>query len=183
MKWGLVFLGLYTFLPLFFYPQYYFIGRLSIWFVRLFVQSYTWILLTPFIVWLGYRFPIEYPHRLKNLIILCLAPFFFAALHTSLFVSIWHFGVWGESWHQRGTGFYLNVYTSGTMFCAGIFAFQQAINYSRKFREREFLFQQSQLSDLLRFSLYSDHKQEVTLKEELDFLRKYLQIQQSLLDE
>lgn len=41
----------------------------------------------------------------------------------------------------------------------------------------------SQLSDLLRLTLHNDKAQEVTLKDELDFLRKYLQIQQTLLQE
>jgi two-component sensor histidine kinase len=41
----------------------------------------------------------------------------------------------------------------------------------------------SQLSDLLRLTLRNNKAQEVTLKEELDFLRKYLGIQQTLLQE
>jgi len=41
----------------------------------------------------------------------------------------------------------------------------------------------SQLSDLLRFSLKGDQKQEVTLREELDFLQMYLEIQQTLLQD
>lgn len=41
----------------------------------------------------------------------------------------------------------------------------------------------AQLSDLLRFSLKSDRSAEITLKEELNFVRKYLQIQQTLLQE
>lgn len=41
----------------------------------------------------------------------------------------------------------------------------------------------TQLSDLLRVSLQSDAAQEITLKEELDFLRKYVEIQQTLLQE
>ncbi len=41
----------------------------------------------------------------------------------------------------------------------------------------------AQLSDLLRFSLKTDRAAEITLKEELDFVRKYLQIQQTLLQE
>ncbi len=41
----------------------------------------------------------------------------------------------------------------------------------------------SQLSDLLRTTLQSNKRQEVALKEELDFLRKYIQIQQTLLKE
>lgn len=39
----------------------------------------------------------------------------------------------------------------------------------------------AELSDLLRISLKSSHKQETTLISELDFLRKYVQIQQTLL--
>jgi two-component system LytT family sensor kinase len=41
----------------------------------------------------------------------------------------------------------------------------------------------TQLSDLLRISLQSNAAEEITLKEELDFLRKYVEIQQTLLQE
>lgn len=41
----------------------------------------------------------------------------------------------------------------------------------------------AQLSDLLRFSLKTEQAAEITLKEELDFVRKYLEIQQTLLEE
>lgn len=41
----------------------------------------------------------------------------------------------------------------------------------------------TQLSDLLRISLQGDAAQEITLKEELDFLHKYVEIQQTLLQE
>lgn len=41
----------------------------------------------------------------------------------------------------------------------------------------------SQLSDLLRLTLQNNKTQEVTLKEELDFLRTYIQLQQTLLQE
>lgn len=41
----------------------------------------------------------------------------------------------------------------------------------------------AQLSDLLRLALAGGQEQEVSLKEELDFLRKYVEIQQTLLQE
>lgn len=41
----------------------------------------------------------------------------------------------------------------------------------------------AQLSDLLRFALKTEKAAETTLKEELDFVRKYLQIQQIMLQE
>ena len=41
----------------------------------------------------------------------------------------------------------------------------------------------AQLSDLLRLSLKDNHTQEISLKDELDFTRKYIQIQQTLLQE
>ena len=41
----------------------------------------------------------------------------------------------------------------------------------------------TELSDLLRLTLSSGKTQEITLKDELDFLRKYIQIQQTLLQE
>ena len=41
----------------------------------------------------------------------------------------------------------------------------------------------AQLSDLLRMSLKSDETQEISLKQELDFLQKYVQLQQTLLEQ
>jgi sensor histidine kinase YesM len=100
----------------------------------------------------------------------------------------------------------------------GIVAVSQAVNYFRKYQEREFRLAQAQLqalrmqlhphflfntlnaiaelvysdpkaadrcilsvSELLRFSLESHRTQEVTLKEEMDFLEKYLEIQKTLM--
>jgi sensor histidine kinase YesM len=101
-----------------------------------------------------------------------------------------------------------------------IMAVSQAINYFRKYQDREFRLVQAQLqalrmqlnphflfntlnaiselvyeapetaertitqlSDLLRLSLKSGQAQEITLREELDFLQKYTEIQQTLLQE
>jgi LytS/YehU family sensor histidine kinase len=100
----------------------------------------------------------------------------------------------------------------------GIVAASQAVNYFRKYQEREFRLAQAQLqalrmqlhphflfntlnaiaelvhsdpnaadrcivslSELLRFSLESQKTEEVTLKEELDFLEKYVEIQKTLM--
>src|SRR5205085_7384141 len=41
----------------------------------------------------------------------------------------------------------------------------------------------AQVSDLLRHTLYSSKAHEIPLRDELDFLRKYLQIQEALLQE
>ena len=100
----------------------------------------------------------------------------------------------------------------------GIIAASQAINYFRKYQEREFRLAQAQLQalrmqlhphflfntlnaiaelvysdpktadrcilrlgELLRFSLASEKSQEVTLKREIDFLEKYVEIQKILM--
>jgi len=100
----------------------------------------------------------------------------------------------------------------------GIVAVSQAVNYFRKYQEREFRLAQAQLqalrmqlhphflfntlnaiaelvysdpktadrsivalSYLLRYSLESEKSQEVTLKKELDFLEKYVEIQRTLM--
>ncbi len=102
----------------------------------------------------------------------------------------------------------------------GVIAVSQALNYFRKYQEREFRLSQAELqalrtqlhphflfntlnaiaelvysdpkvadrtilrlSELLRFSLASEKTQEVTLKEEVDFLEKYVEIHKTLMRE
>ncbi|MGC2236163.1 MAG: histidine kinase [Pyrinomonadaceae bacterium] len=229
---GLIF-GFYTFLALIQFPQIYFYNSNAKnplpWvqaFGQIVLATYVWAFLTPPIFWLGRRFPIERPKIVSRLAIHFVFSVFFGVLNTIL----WHVALMsifrGESLPAilketfASTGAFLNNVTNAIVFYIAILAFNHAMRYSRKYRDREFRLQQaelealktqlhphflfntlnaisalvyvsppeatktiSQLSDLLRLTLHNDKAQEVTLKEELDFLRKYLQIHQTLLQE
>lgn len=157
LKWwktGWLFFALYTFYPLFFFPQYYFNGFHPAILVRLFFQSYLWIILTPFMLWLGRRYSIVYPFRLKNIVILSLSPFLFAAAHVALFMLFWQGLLAGAGLVppvRLNIVFYM--FTSATVFCAAILGFHQAFNYFRKFRDREFRLQEAELQ-LLKSQLH-----------------------------
>lgn len=225
--------GFYNFLALIQFPQIYFYNSNAKnpmpWvqaFGQIVLATYVLALLTPPIFWLGRRFPIERPKIISRLIIHFVFSVFFGVLNTILWhvvlMSVFH----GESLPAileatfASTGAFLNNVTNAIVFYIAILAFNHAMSYSRKYRDREFRLQQaelealktqlhphflfntlnaisalvyvsppeatktiSQLSDLLRLTLHNDKAQEVTLKEELDFLRKYLQIHQTLLQE
>lgn len=228
---GLIF-GFYTFLTLLFLPQIYFYSfeskNFSNWFLniaRLALANYLWAALTPFVFWLGNRFPVERPKLLRNVSLHIVFSLVFGAFQTFAYHYILEFFA-AKSFSEftlvpfRSWAIFLNNVTNGFTFYVGILAYNQAANYSRKYRDREFRLQQaelealktqlhphflfntlnaisalvyvsppdatktiSQLSDLLRLTLQNNKAQEVTLKEELDFLRKYLQIQKTLLQE
>lgn len=227
---GLI-IGFYTFLIVLFLPQLYFYSTesnnpsIGLWVGRLALAHYLWAMLTPIIFRLGSRFPVERRNLLRSLPAHFIFSILFSAVHTITYHYILGF-FFGEALSEINKalfgswGRFFNNITNGFIFYAGILAFSQALNYSRKYRDREFRLQQaelevlktqlhphflfntlnaiaalvyvsppaatktiSQLSDLLRLSLHNDKAQEVTLKEEIDFLRKYLQIQQTLFQE
>jgi two-component sensor histidine kinase len=228
---GLIF-GFFTLSTLLFLPQIYFYSLESkvyqnpvYAFLRLALVSYLWAALTPVVFLVGNRFTNESPKALRNLSIHFFSSLLFGGFYTIVYHNILGFFL-GESFPQINRSLFshwavfLTNVTNAFPFYVGILAFNQAANYSRKYRDREFRLQQaelealktqlnphflfntlnaisalvytsppdatktiSQLSDLLRLTLHNDKAQEVTLKEELDFLRKYLQIQQTLLQE
>lgn len=228
---GLIF-GFYTFLTLLFFPQIYFyslerndFSNLLVAIGRLSLANYLWAAQTPLVFWLGNRMPVERPGLIRKLTVHVIFGLILGAFQTIAYHYLLGF------FYERSAaditkslftswGVFLNNVTNGFIFYVGILAFNQAVNYSRKYRDREFRLQQaelkalktqlhphflfntlnaisalvyvspptatktiSQLSDLLRLTLHNNKAQEVTLKEELDFLRKYIQIQQTLLQE
>jgi signal transduction histidine kinase len=180
-----------------------------------------WSVLTPLVLALGARFPLERPRLLRNvgLHLLLSAPVAFAhivllQIANSLFLT------WSRSYQSPVPLWALIIGLGATniMVYWGIVAVSQAVNYFRKYQEREFRLAQAQLqalrmqlqphflfntlnaiaelvysdpkaadrcivslSELLRFSLESQKTEEVTLKEELDFLEKYVEIQRTLM--
>lgn len=231
LKEAAAIVAFYTFLTLLFIPQVYFYNSAAArpvsWGLvvgRLALANYLWAALTPLVFWLGDRLPIERPRVVRNLALHLPFSLAFAAVQSLAYHALLG-AYFGEAWASvagvlSNPGFFLNFVTNGFVIYAGILAFNQALGYARKYRDREFRLQQAQLqvlrmqlhphflfntlnavvalihenpraadrvltqlSDLLRLSLAGEQTQEVTLKEELDFLRKYVEIQRALLQE
>lgn len=227
---ALLIVACWTFLALLFTPQTYLINRRSptplTWGEALsanLVLFYLWAALTPLVLWLGKRFSVERRHLLRNLAVLFLLSLPVAFAHILILrYANYLLLVWSRQYQAPVpiSALLLGLGATNIMVYWGILAVSQALNYFRKYQEREFRLAQAQLqalkmqlnphflfntlnaiselvyeepesadrtitqlSDLLRLSLRSGQAQEVRLKDELDFLQKYIEIQQTLLQE
>ena len=220
--------GCWLFLALLFTPQTYLTNLRSptplTWIGALLATLLlfaVWAVLTPLVLWLGARFPLERKRLLRNLVIhlalsapVAFVHIFLLQLVNGLLLT------WSHSYQPPVPIAALLVGLGATdiMVYWGIVAVSQAVNYFRKYQEREFRLAQAQLqalrmqlqphflfntlnaiaelvysdpqaadrcilsmSELLRFTLESHRTQDVALKDELDFLEKYLAIQQVLM--
>jgi two-component system, LytTR family, sensor kinase len=189
-----------------------------------FIYAYSWAALTPFILWLGRRFPLERFHWRKSLTIhfasslllsiatraLEILSYFFLVANLEQPLSVW-----------RVLRNVLAIFDYGVLIYWVIILINYAFEYHRRFREGElkasqleaqlaqaqlqalkmqlnphFLFNTlnsitalmskdqegaekmiARLGDFLRLTLENRGTQEVTLKEELDFLKCYLEIE------
>lgn len=240
VKWSLIFGG-WTLVSLFFSVQAYFnylyVGRplgffyiLGSWLVCL----YAWALLTPLVIGLGKRFPIERGKIRRNLVIQLFAGAMLSLLQLAIYVLFrqWFIGdarqpfSFAPSFEEQFVqGFHINL-----VYYWLVLGLTQFYIYYARFREREkraaeleivsaqletqlaqaqldalkmqihphFLFNTLntisvfveedpakanemlfRLSDLLRIALKNTSTHEVTLKQELDFLSSYLEIEQT----
>jgi two-component system LytT family sensor kinase len=232
VKWGLIAAG-WTLFGLFFATQSIisraYDGRptrsgeaLTAWLIC----AYLWLGLTPFVLYVARRFPLERRRWLAHALIHLAASVLFALLQLSLYVLI-------ASWVglNSGKGPFFEAF--GNIFIGdfhfdlltywAIVGLSNALDYYRKYRDRElraaqletklaqaqldalrmqlhphFLFNTlnsisvlmaedtkaarrmlTRLSDLLRASLEHVGAHEVTLREELEFLESYLEIEQT----
>jgi signal transduction histidine kinase len=190
-------------------------------FVANFILFYIWAALTPLIIWLGWRFPVERPNWARNFSVLFFISFPIALLHLLLLVClnqlIFDFSEPFELLPDLRK-MMVGMGASNVMLFWSVVVAGQAFTYFRRYKEREFSLMQarllvlktqlqphflfntlnaiselvhedadraentiSQLGDLLRLSLNTQMAHEVTLGEELNFLRKYIEIQQTLL--
>jgi signal transduction histidine kinase len=221
--------GCWTFLALLFTPQTYLANLRSptppTWgdaLVASLTLFYVWALLTPLVLWLGRRLTFE-RHPWRNLVIHLLLCGPVALLHIWLFQNA---NAWLRAWSSSSQSpaplwaLLIGLGATNVMVYWAIVAVSHAVNYFRKYQEREFRLTQAQLqalrtqlhphflfntlnaiaelvhsdpivadrsilrlSELLRFSLASEKAQEVTLKEELEFLEKYVEIHKTLMRE
>lgn len=223
-----VIVGCWFFLALLFTPQTYLSNLRSptplTWlraFAATLILFQVWAVLTPPLLWLGGRFPLERRRLLRNLAIYLLLSGPVALLHIVLLQIVNNLVLtWSRSYEPPVPipALLVGLGATDIMVYWGIVAVSQAVNYFRKYQEREFRLAQAQLqalrmqlhphflfntlnaiaelvysdpkaadrcilsvSELLRFSLESHRSQEVTLKEEIDFLEKYLGIQKMLM--
>jgi sensor histidine kinase YesM len=223
-------LAFWTFLALLFTPQIYIINLraptpLSVWqaFASNSMLFYVWACLTPLVLWLGRRFPLERPRLWRNLLILFVLAFLFAFLQIALvYAASWLFLLLASDYRSPVPimGLIIGYGATNVLVYWGIIAVSQALNYFNRFREREkslaqaqlqalktqlnphFLFNTlnaiselvyddaeeaeqtiAKLSELLRMTLRTEQAQEIPLHKELEFLRKYLEIQQTLLQD
>jgi signal transduction histidine kinase len=223
-------MAFWTFLALIFTPQIYIMNLraptpLSWWqaFASNSTLFYVWACLTPLVLWLGRRLPLERPRFWRNLLILFVLAFPFSFLQIALVYAVnWLFFLWSPDYRIPVPilGLIIGYGATNVMTYWGIIGVSQALNYFNRYREREkslaqaqlqalktqlnphFLFNTlnaiselvyddaeeaeqtiSKLSELLRMTLRTDHAQEIPLHKELEFLRKYLEIQQTLLQD
>ena len=193
-------------------------------------QMLGWVplaLLTPVVLWLGSRFPLERPRLARNLAIHAAACAVFYAIHSAIFaVANILFSPFYHPPYNFLEMFYgrlMSEFHIDLLIYGAILGTSYAVGYYARFREREvratqlearlaqaelqalkmqlhphFLFNTlngiaglvrdkknsaavemiAGLSDLLRYTLDGAGRQEVTLREELEFLELYLGIQQ-----
>lgn len=222
-KLACVIVGCWTFLALLFTPQTYIASLRSptppTWGQALIASLtlfYVWAALTPLVLWLGRRFPFE-RRVVRNVVIHLLLCGPVALLHIWLFQNV-NALLRANQPQPPLWARLVGLGATNIMVYWAIVAVSHAINYFRKYQERELRLSQAELqalrtqlhphflfntlnaiaelvhsdpvkadrsilrlSELLRFSLASEKAQEVTLKEEIEFLEKYVEIHKTLM--
>jgi two-component system, LytTR family, sensor kinase len=232
-KWGLIFLC-WTAFALFFASQNYLLqtrfGRpidtkkvLAIWLLC----GYSWCALTPFVLWLARRFPLERGRLLRSIPIHLIAGAFFSVLSLAIFTlarrALLRIDGFPASYREELHDLAIGEFHTELLVYWAIIGIANAIDYYRRYRDRElkasqlearlvesqlealrmqlhphFLFNTLnsisvlmqkdvqaadrmllQLSALLRATLARNREHEIPLRQELEFLEHYLEIEQT----
>src|SRR6476469_3067796 len=147
--------GCWIFLALLFTPQTYLTNLRSptplTWvqaFLATLILFQVWAALTPLLLWLGARFPLERPRLFRNLGIhlllsgpVALAHIWLLQLVNTLLLT------WSRSYQSPVpiAALLVGLGATNIMVYWGIVAVSQALNYFRKYQEREFRLAQAQL--------------------------------------
>jgi two-component system, LytTR family, sensor kinase len=225
-RWKIAFLivGFYALLSAFFIPRMIFMKDFSVAFSMFYLfalGNFLWAAFTPLVFLAGRHFPIIYPKIIQNTAIHFGISLVMALIYSAIYVSLVQLITLGRlEFNDILLNFVFNTITNCFIYYVGILAINQAFFYAEKFREREFLLQQAELSalqaqlhphfffntlnalsaliyrspkeadrmitrlgDLFRILLKKEKAQEISLKEELEFLEAYLQIHQTLMGE
>jgi two-component system LytT family sensor kinase len=232
-KWGLIF-ACWTAFALFFASQTYLLqtrfGRpidakkvLAIWLLC----GYSWYSVTPFVLWLARRFPLERGRLLRSIPTHLIASAFFSVLSLAIFTMARRalLGIDGGpvSYRDELYDFVIGEFHTELLVYWVIIGIANAIDYYRRYRDRElkasqlearlvesqlealrmqlhphFLFNTLnsisvlmkrdvkaadrmllQLSALLRATLARNREHEIPLRQELEFLEHYIEIEQT----
>ena len=226
---ALIIFGAYTALLLINLPSFFYFKMRSEqpvdwWFqtVELVWGMYSWVLITPPILWAGYLFRIARPNLWRNVFIHLIV----SILTGLIRLIIYQFGLWalGVSSLENiqiellKTATFIQTITGAVITYPTTIAIQYSYLYFRESQERAFRLQQAelemlkmqlhphfffntlnaisalmyrspkeadrmivQLGDMFRVALKKDKTKEVSLKEELEFTRAFLQIHQTLM--
>src|SRR6185503_17217278 len=157
-KLACVIQGCWTFLALLFTPQTYLVNLRSptplTWgraFFATLILFQVWAVLTPLLLWLGGRFPLERNRLLRNLGIHLLLSGPVALAHILLLQTANNFLLtWSRSYEPPAPipALLVGLGATDIMIYWGIVAVSQAVNYFRKYQEREFRLAQAQLQAL-----------------------------------
>lgn len=222
LKWGMAFLC-WTLLGLIFSSQsyvYYAVRGGDVrWLPTLtwvFADWYTWAALSPLILWLARRFRVERRGRGRVLTLHLVASVLFSVVHAALQAAVNQIGL-GHAplpFPELFKYLLLENYSISLLTYWVLIGISHAVEYYRRYKEREALLASAQLralkmqlqphflfnslnsilalidedrdaavrmvarlGDFLRMTLRNSGEQEVSLGQELEFLRSYLEIE------
>lgn len=151
-KIALLIVGFYALLSAFFIPRIFFMKDFNAAFTTFYIfalGNFLWAAFTPLVFLAGRRFPIIYPKIIQNVAVHFVISLTLALLYSAIYISIVQLITLGKlEINDILPNFFFNTLTNCFIYYVGILAVHQAFFYAKKFREREFLLQQAELSAL-----------------------------------
>ncbi len=225
-----IILGAWTLFGLFFASQYYlgraYSGRGFFWIEALKIWmpcAYSWAVLTPAILWLIERVPISRKSWKQAFFVHLAAAVFFSLVSLSVYFLVRQLLFWNYSFltFKAYKDLVIGEFHQGLLIYGTLFGISYALDYYRKYRERELIAAQLQtqlaqaqlaalkaqlhphflfntlntiavlmdedtrlardmlvrLGDLLRIVLQKEPVEEASLRQEVEFLESYLEIE------
>ena len=151
--WGLMVVAGWTLMAALFTPQHWVLTRRAPspphWtelFVGNLAMFWVWAALTPIILWVGRRYPLERRRFAARLLLFFVAGFVFALAHIAL-VRYTTAIMTGQP-PQPFFNFLVGYGATGVLIAWNVLAASQAVTYFRRYHDREFRLVQAQLQSL-----------------------------------